>query len=152
MWYKNSWVELIQLPNPAAGGSATFRIPGETFAAVSHATVQLTTSAVVANRYVSLDILSGDSDVTFRAMTDTAHAASLTRSYSFAPGISGVASAAGGSVMLPFPSSLLAPGFSLRFTAVGIDAGDQFGELFLHLLRVPSGDSPSTGGASPYEG
>jgi hypothetical protein len=152
MWYRNSWPELIERPTPAVGTAATFRIPGETFSVLSHASVVLTTSAVVANRFVSLDILDGDTTVTFRSTSGTALAASLTRRFSFAPDVDNVVSAAAGEEMLAFPRSVLAPGLSLRFSVFGIDAGDQLSAVFFHLIRIPSGDSPSSGGATPYEG
>lgn len=150
MWYKNSWPELFELTPRAAGQAVVFRIPGETFVALSHASVTLTASAVVANRYVTLDILDGDSTITFRSMSAAALAATETRRYSFAPNVSNVVASAGQSELLPFPDSLLAPGMSLRFTAVGLDVGDQFNGTFLHLWRAASGMSAPASGATPF--
>jgi hypothetical protein len=151
MWFKDSWPELIDLRDSAVGTPNTFRIPGETFVVVSHATVVLTTSAVVANRFVSLDILDGDGTVTFQSMSGTALAASGSRRFSFAPNVSNVVSAVGLSELLPFPDSLLAPGLSLRFAGVNLDVGDQFSAAFLHLIRIPSGFVVPAYGSKPSE-
>lgn len=146
----SAWSELIRLPAPGAGQVVTYTIPGETFARLEFAFVRLVTDATAANRFVRFAILDGDDTAVFRSASSFATVANTTRDTSWTPGIGASAAIASGDELLPFADVLLPPGFALQFSAVNLQAADQFSMPLLYLRRFLSDSVPPAEGAAPY--
>jgi hypothetical protein len=117
--------------NPAAG--ANFTYTNNTGASQTLVTAQgtFTTSAVVLNRFISLQGFDAGAHKIFQAGDLTAIAANSTAtlfSYVGAPQING----ATGSVYAPMPQGVVIPaGGTVQFVASPIDAGDQWSNISL---------------------
>lgn len=131
------WLDVTQ---PAAGANASVTVPGDWGCAVIAARAVLTTSATVANRFVSIDYV--DARGTVRASSGTAVAipASQTNVQTdFQSGRGSVMSASGSPTAAPLLYTYLPPGFTIRFTVLNIDTTDQLSKLSLWLAKYPTG-------------
>lgn len=148
--YFNGWPELVNIRQPAAGQSVTYRFPGETYTAIACVRVTLLTSAAVANRFPGLAILDGDGVPLMRVVSPTAVAAATTRRTFWAHDIGGIVTSPSGDEALPFVDELFPPGFGVQIFADTIQAADQLSAIGLWLRRVPSGDMGPSTGSIPY--
>jgi hypothetical protein len=145
------WYELINLSTPVAGAALTYRIPGETWVIVTIARFTIVASAAVANRYPTVDFLSGDQTAFTRMMSPNALTAGLTRNETFSSDLGGFVTSAGGEEMGQLPEMVLPPGFRVRITAANLDVADQISAASLYVCRLPSGKWVESPGASPYD-
>lgn len=88
--------------------------------------VALVTDATVANREVVLTIDDG-ATVLIEVPSAVAHAASLTRRYSFARGVQRATPAASTVISAPAPDVALQGGYRVRTVTTGLQAGDNYG-------------------------
>jgi hypothetical protein len=144
------WYQLIPLADPAAGAAATYRIPGETWECIHTARFTYVASVAVANRFLTVDLLDGDSAPFARIMSPTALTAGLTRSITYAHGLGDFTVSAGGEETAPLPKLVLPPGFTVQLTAVSIDAGDQISDVSIYVTRAPSGEWADSPGSRPW--
>lgn len=151
MWYDLEWRQHLSFVTPGAGASATRRIPGETFERLDIIRFQLTTSAVVANRFAMVDVLDGDQNVVCRVPSTGAVAASLTFRFTFIYGLSLVLNGATNEQVFGLPDVLYPPGFTFRIFVGNMDVADQLSNIFATVLRVPSDEWTPSRGATPYE-
>lgn len=113
--------------NPDAGAQHSFGPPGNTLWLLKALRFSLVTDATVANRVVHIVFSTGGFS-TIDCISATAQAASLTRSYSCYPGISGGAAADDNDIIIPIPAGLiLGGGDKIKTTITGGVAGDDWG-------------------------
>lgn len=135
----DDFYELARPVSPAAGAPFLFRVPGESWFRITAVRFTLTTSAVVANRFATVDYLDGDQGAFLRSMSGTALAASLTRTFNFAPEYATPTVSVGGDEMAPLSTQWLPPGYRIRITAINLDAADQVGGVSLYMCRAMTG-------------
>lgn len=115
---------------PAAGAPYTFQVPaaGPGVQLVSFRGT-LTTSAVVANRFVSLAVLDAGGNSVCQINNSPAVVASTTLQLNFLATVAAFQAAASGTALLPIPMRTLPAGWALKLNAGGMDAGDQWSQL-----------------------
>lgn len=125
--------------NPAPG--AEFVIPNSGVGnwLVLSIVAVLTTSAVVANRLVTL-VADDGTTIYWRGGASAVQAASLVDNYSAFAGASG-SPAVANFVPIDFPGDglWLPQGFRLRSQTTAIDVGDQYSAIALQVLELPIG-------------
>lgn len=113
---------------PAVGSDWTYTPATLLRQRVQSIAAALTTSAVVANRQVTIQVLNG-ANIIYQAPAPSVQAASLTVTYSFVPGLSSIA-VLGGLVVLPLPPGLIINStMSVRTVTGAIDVGDQWSTI-----------------------
>jgi hypothetical protein len=130
----------VDVPQPSAGANASVLVDGTNIVRVLAARARLTTSATVANRFVSLDYVDARSNVRASSGASVAVPASQTNvqhewDYNRAAGSSG----AGAQTSSPLLFTFLPPGFTIRFTVLNIDGTDQLSSLSLWVERFNTG-------------
>lgn len=138
--YEEGWVDYVDVAQPAAGANASVSVPGQYGMRVLAARAKLTTSATVANRYVSLDYIDANSVTRARNITSVAIAASATAQpieWNHAWHVSDHST--GSTIVVPVMPLLVPPAWSIRFTVDGIDTTDQLASLSLVVEKVPTG-------------
>lgn len=143
----------LALADPAAGAVWEIKATGAATLRIVSLVARLTTSAVAANRQVTL--IADDSERVWYAQPASAvQVAATTTDYAAHTGAT-PAGAAGGVLTLPLPTAglLLLPGHRLRVTVTAIDAGDQWTAIRALTDETPSGN-PYIGddGVMPYAG
>lgn len=132
---------VVPVAAPAAGASwGTQKVTGEAFLRLKLATVSIVTSAVVANRAVSLDFQDADGNLLFRAPAAAVQAASLTVQYSFGWGYD-AATNLGAAQAAPLPDVFLEPGWRVVLTVGAIDVADQVSKGALLFERLYTGEN-----------
>lgn len=118
--------------NPAAGSAFVFTVPaaGPALQLVS-AHAFFVASAVVANRFISIQIQDGAANILASVINAAAVVASTSLSISWLSTVTAFASSASGTSELPIPMRILEPGWTLRINASSIDVGDQFSQINL---------------------
>lgn len=135
--YNRIWRNL-KLDTVAVGSNWTFKADGRAVRRIVSLAAQLVTSAVVANRRVTLGASSPDG-TWYQQQYTADQVASTTTTYaaftSAAPG-----GTAGATLAVPVPHAglLLLPGHTLAVTTSGLDVGDQWQNICLLLEEVPS--------------
>lgn len=142
--------QLITVPNPGAGNSVFYKIPGETWTLVRFAHVVLTTSATVANRTPYLDYLNGDGLTCGRFECGSNQAASLAQHVTWGGALSTTPPGGTPDQQASLESVMLPPGFAVQISALNLQAGDAFTNAFLYVCRAPSAEWAQSPGAVPY--
>lgn len=150
MWTPDAWPELLPLPAPGAGAALTYRIKGEAFEMPRIIRFTYTADGNAANRFPTVDYLSGDNAIFSRVCTSVALTAGLTKSYTFIVGLGILSNSAAGEEQWPLPEAMLASGLSVRIDAVNRQVGDLITAAFLETWRLPTGDGFESPGAVPY--
>lgn len=141
----------VDVPAPSAGANASFLVDGAWYARVLAARARLTTSAVVANRFLSLDYVDARGTVRASSGASVAVPASQTNvQHDWAWNRGASSSGSGAATASPLLSAFCPPGFTIRFTVSGIDVGDTLTVLSLWLEKFPTGYKgyPSGAGAA----
>lgn len=132
------WTEPVTLASVAAGvGSASHVIDGAFYERCLAAHVTLATSAAVANRTLTLDLVDGNGVTQYSTpLASTVVASSTVTAYAavgaeYSLAASGVSAAT-------LPDLLFPPGYSFRFKVAGIDVADQVSAAGFLLQRYPS--------------
>lgn len=140
----DSRIEMIErkpiiVADPAAGANYSVSNTGLGPWRILSLAFQLVTSAVVANRALSLEVDDG-TDTFLRLPAGAVQAASLTVRYGAADGLTG-ATAVGSvtTVALPNGGAFLEQGWRLRTVIDNLDASDQLSKLRLFVEEYPSG-------------
>lgn len=130
---------IVQIPNPIAGQEVTIVADKMAGWLIRSLRFQLVTSAVVANRAVTLSATDTIAEY-FRAATGAVQAASLTRVYAGFAGSAGAVS--GGPVVavgLPSDGLWLPQGSKLQTITDLLDGTDQFSSITVQVLEFPTG-------------
>lgn len=132
------WTEPVTLAPVGAGVATQGRvIPGETYERILTANVVLATSAAVANRTLTLDIIGGAGTVRYSSpLASTVVASSTVNAFAAING--GHALSAAGVSASEIPDLLLPPGYTVRFSVAGIDVADQLSGMGFLVQRYPS--------------
>ncbi len=130
----------IPLPSPAAGAApATVKVPGSAYWHVKTVTLQLVTSATVANRLVAIDYRDADGVILFRHPAPVVQIAGLTTRYSWGLNYPAGLSPAG-AFTAPLCGLFLEPGYQVVFTVTAIDATDAVTGVALVVDELFTGD------------
>lgn len=144
---------VIRVIPPAAGADWTLQATGAATLRVVSLRAVLTTSAVVANRQVTL-VADNTEDRWFQTAATAVQVNGTATSYSAYTGAT-PGGAAGGTLNLALPHAglLLLPGFRLSVVTTAIDVGDQWSAIRALVDETPS-DIPYIGddGVQPYAG
>ena len=126
----------VQVAQPGAGLDWSVTVDGgEIWIPVSIA-AQLVTSAVVANRDPRLEISNSDGTIAYVA-TNAAEVASLTHRLCWVRGYGAVTNDTTGHVhTYPLPDVALMPGETVASVTTNIDAGDQWKNVRVTVLRI----------------
>jgi hypothetical protein len=132
------WTEPVTIPSPGAGVASVGRkIPGETYERILCAHGKLVTSAVVANRNVTLDVVDGAGTTQYSVpVASTVVASSTVLPYGAVHGA--VLMSAVGTSIFTIPDLLLPPGYTVQFNGSGFDVADQWSSLGFLVQRYPS--------------
>jgi hypothetical protein len=138
--YDEAYVDYLDVTSPAAGLNASTVVPGQFGFRVLAALATITTSATVANRLVSLDVINANSSTRLRNPMPAVIAASQTNikcvwSQAWANGIS----VTNGPLIAPVHELLVPAAWSIQFTVDTIQVADQLASLSLVVLKVPTG-------------
>jgi hypothetical protein len=131
------WVDVA---SPAAGANQSFTVDGSNLIRVVAARAKLTTSATVANRFVTIDYIDARSVVRASSGASVAVPASQTnQQHDWAYNRAAGSSASGATTFAPLLFTFLPAGYTVRFTVANIDTTDQLSGLSLWLERWPTG-------------
>jgi hypothetical protein len=123
--------------SPAAGANLSFVCDGRGLRRLQTLVLTLTTSAVVAARYLKVEWQGGDGKAYAVAAVAATLAASLTQRYVFAVGYAAQAWNTGTDGFAPLPAVLLSPGDSLVTVVDNLDAGDTLTVIRGTMERFP---------------
>ena len=130
----------VDVPSPAAGANQSFTVDGAWYVRVLAARARLTTSATVANRFVTLDYVDARGSVRASSGASVAVPASQTNvQHEWAWNRGASSSGAGAATSSPLLSAFCPPGFTIRFTVLNIDGTDQLAGLSLWVEKFPTG-------------
>jgi hypothetical protein len=139
--YGIGYQDFIPLTTPAAGANLSFTVQGNSWVRLLAARCSITTSATVANRFVSLDFTTG------RANTQVRNAAGLivlastsAQVFEWNTGRTRAEWAANTPVLVPLLPMFLAPGSVIQITVDTIQAADQISAASLTIERFDTGD------------
>jgi len=136
--YVQGWQELIQVPTPAPGATFQRVIDGRWSERLYAAVFRITTSAVVANRFMSLQLLDNNAvRVTAIGASGGVPASTAVRA-NLCVTTPIVATGVGGDTYGNIPDVLAPPGWSWLLSVSGIDAGDQVDQVALLVHKFPS--------------
>lgn len=128
----DGFISTYAVGNPAAGSDLSFTAHSPGRVRLATFTAKLVTSATVANRFPSFQVIDSSTDVLFTVQDTVAVPASTTVTYSLAPGGTNVRG--GGApifVTMPLPSPFIGvPTLSVKSVTQGIAAGDQWSAIF----------------------
>lgn len=142
--------KIVPVTNPAAGANFTFISAGLGPLRVMALAFTLTTSAVVANRTVSIEA-DDATDTVYRLPAGSVQAASLVGRYGAAEGLSAVPTVGlAWSISWPSGGIVLDQGWRLRSVVDNIDAGDQLSAIRLWIEEYPSGRYVGTEAVEPF--
>lgn len=131
--------QVVTVAAPAAGVDWTFKAPGQGWWRVISVQARLVTSAVVANRNVSIRA-DDQTDLWFASAAPTPAVASQTTRYGAFGGANG-AGAAGAvvNIGLPLAGLILPPGNRLLAVTTGLDPLDQWSQIAVMVQEFPQG-------------
>lgn len=133
--------DTIALAAPAAGAVPTVTVGGENYLRVLAAIISISTSAVVANRFVSLDYTDARGNVLVRNAASVLVTAG-TVAQQFVWGINRAVAEwnTGTPVFVPLLDMFLNPGNTVKIAVDAIDVGDQLTSGFLVVERFSTGE------------
>lgn len=125
--------ELYTGSDPAVGAEITVTVPADEVWVVQSMYFTMLTSAVVANRVVTL-VADDGSTAYWRSRGATNHPASNTLTYAAFPG-AGVGENGIVQLVLPTDGLTLLPGHRLKTATTSLDVGDNFAAPVLYVVR-----------------
>ncbi len=114
-------------PDPVAGAEAVLTVPAGVVWIPYSVTVLFTTSVVVANRHLNLEITDGNVVICRVGGNPSQTAGQVARHSWFAEGGAQVGTPGTGSVSYPMPRMPLLGGSVIRTSTLNIDVGDDYG-------------------------
>jgi hypothetical protein len=116
---------------PAAGANFSYVMPGPMAQQLASVVFQFVSDAVVANRFLSIQVLDAAGHLIAKTANQAAVLASTAITISAWPTASQQNSATGTAILPLFGGLWLQPGWTLSLIASGIDAGDQINLIAL---------------------
>jgi hypothetical protein len=133
--------DFIPLTTPAAGANLSFTVAGDRFIRILGARATITTSATVANRFVSLDFINARAQTWMRNAAGLVVTASTTnQAFEWIGQRTDAQWAANTPVLLPVYPIFLYPGMVVQITLDSIQAADQISLASLTVERFDTGD------------
>lgn len=138
--YGEAYVDWIDVGQPNAGANAAFGVPGQFGVIVLAARARLTTSAAVANREVSIDVINANAVTRWRNPAPAVQAAGVSNQrYEWNSAWANALSVTNGPMIMPVLDVIVPPAWSIQFTVDLIDVADQLSQLSLTVLKLPTG-------------
>lgn len=142
------FTRIVAVPPVGAGTQVSVRSDGAEVWRPMLVSVQLATSAVVANRGLFLALLDDDGNILYRIPQTTAVVASATVLAQWAQNAPGAFAGANGDLVSFIPSLLVYGGYSLVVGASALDAGDQISKARMYVEAYPAGPAAYPVGAT----
>lgn len=134
-----SFLQTVQVANPAAGQEFTLKSPGQGLWRVISLTFTFTTSAAVANRRVGL-IGDDQTDVYFAGSSSVDLTAGVgTRVCAFSGAVATGALGGVVTIALPQGGAILQPGHRLRSSTLNLDVADAYTAIRALVQEYPYG-------------
>ena len=122
-------LKIVSFPTTAAGSDLDEETPTNEVWRILAITLELTTSATVANRQLVFDVRPGGSAM-YRFISNTVQTAGTTRTYRLMPVGDGATYSLGEDIIVPIPNYIVVPeASSVRTAIVNLQAGDDIGEV-----------------------
>lgn len=137
--YGQGFYEILQVANPGAGLEATLTTPQNAVSRLVSVAFTLTTTAVVANRVVTIEYQDGNGSVFIRAGAAVAVVQSSTQEFSGQMGGGAASWSANTPVFFSLPNVFLEPGRVVVIDVDSIDVGDTLTAIFCGWERFPTG-------------
>jgi hypothetical protein len=138
--YGLGYQDFVAIATPAAGANASFTVEGRNLVRIYGARATLTTSATVANRFLSLDYLTARGNTFLRNAAGLVVVASTTnQAFEWNAQRTDDKVVANAPVLLPVFPAFLTPGTVVQFTVDAIQVGDQLTSLSLYVERFDTG-------------
>ena len=137
--YGRGFLDIEYPANPAAGVNFSETVDGRYISRLVSATWLLTTSAVVANRTVTLDTQDGNGKLLNSRGAAVNVLAGSTQIFSADIHRSGDAWISGGTVFFGLDEYYLEPGRKIIISVLNIDVGDQLSKIVFSWERFPTG-------------
>lgn len=129
--------EPFKLENPGAGVNLSFVADGKGARRLTSLVLTFATSAVVAARYLKLELRGADAKAYAVAAVAATLAASQTQRYVFSTNYTSQAWNAGTDAFAPLPAVILSPGDQLVTSIDNLDAGDTLTNIRGTMERFP---------------
>lgn len=145
------WYDWIDPAQPAAGAVYSYTVGGEAWLRVLAARLSITTSATVANRFVSLDYINARGITYVRngaAAVITASTTAQAFEWNYQRTVSDWNTNT--PIFVPCLDTWLPPGFKVQFSVDAIDTTDQISALHLYVQRYASGIEGGPENAFPW--
>lgn len=124
---------------PVAGAGIVVKLDSTWRWRIVSARFTLTTSAVVADRVVSVDVADDEGTAWIRSLSPVAQVAGKADvAYDFVERADAIDLSADSRVQAGLPRVWIPGGWQLRVNVENIDAGDQLGELRLYVVKLLS--------------
>jgi len=134
----NAWAVPIVVPDPAAGAATVARqVDGAFWERVRWARATFTADATAGTRNPRLEFVDGGGNVFYAAPISTGVALSTSVTVNFAIDGPSRLGAAGVNVER-LPDNLLEAGWTVRFIADGVGAGDAWTGVRFYVVRYPT--------------
>lgn len=145
--YERPYLDTIDVTTPAAGAAASYTIPGQYWLRVVAARLNLTTDGNAANRFVSLDYVSGRGTTYARNAAAVVVTASTTnQKYEWLRNRASSEWAANTPVLIPLLDEWLPPSWVVKFAVDNVQVGDQISGLSLTVELWNTGPRPGSVG------
>jgi len=136
--YAVGWQELLYVPKPAAGAQWSHVADGRYLTRVTAVRFQFTASAVVANRFIELQLKDTNGVIVTEVPAGQNIAASTAAQISLTPNCPQLADGAAFGVPGYLPDLMIPAGWSWSTSTSAMDAGDQFDQIILLVQRFPN--------------
>lgn len=134
----NAWAVPVVVPDPAAGVATVARlVDGSFWERVRMARATFTADATVGTRNPRLEFVDNVGNVFYSAPISTGIVASTSVTVSFAIDGPSRLGATGFNVER-LPDNTIQAGFTIRFAADGVGAGDAWTGVRFHVIRYPT--------------
>jgi hypothetical protein len=138
--YGTGYQDFIPLTTPAAGANLSFAVEGRALIRILSARCSITTSATVANRFVSLDYINARSVTQCRNAAGLVVLASTTAQvFEWNQARTRAEWAANTPVLVPLLPMFLAPGEIIQISVDNIQVADQISAASLTIERFDTG-------------
>lgn len=127
----------VLVPQPAVGLGAVFPLDSRWWWRFRSVRLLLSTSAVVANRFVTVDITDAEGNAWVRNPAPAVQAAGVAnQEYNFADRSFTLSGIAGQPMFSDLLKLWIPPGWQLRVNVANIDAGDQLAGIRLYVDKL----------------
>lgn len=142
---QQGWQDVIYGAQPAPGANYTYQVAGDTWVRPVAVSATLTTSAVVANRFLQWRVLDANGVVLFSQPASGTVLASSVLDTNLGGGLTTTPTAVNGLTAGGLADLLVPSGWQLQWRVSGADAADQLSLITLVVQRFPTDAVQSLG-------